>query len=152
MEKKCRILKSVNYDVHTPKHTRMHQNKQGREFQILITCLGASGLLRPRTLLQSINRSPENGLDCTKFIATNKTYCPISFGAHSSCNTLLQSFAVNRATNWRHGWFWIFHQDKQKLQFSILVYSWTAICLIFTWEDNKSQLPTNACIKSTTWS
>ena len=35
-------IKSVTYDVHTPKHTRMRQNKQGRELQILITYLNAS--------------------------------------------------------------------------------------------------------------
>ena len=42
MEKKCSILKSVTYDVHTPKHSRMRQNKQGQEFQILKTCLNAT--------------------------------------------------------------------------------------------------------------
>jgi hypothetical protein len=41
MEKKCR-LKSVTYNVHTPKHTRMCQNKQGWEFQTLITYLNAN--------------------------------------------------------------------------------------------------------------
>jgi len=35
-KKKCRVLKSVTYDVHTHKHTRMGQNKQGREFPILM--------------------------------------------------------------------------------------------------------------------
>jgi len=42
MEKKCRILKCVIYDVHTPKHTKIRQNKQGQEFQILITYLNTN--------------------------------------------------------------------------------------------------------------
>jgi hypothetical protein len=42
IEKKCRVLKSIIYDVHTPKTTKIRQNKQGREFQILITYLNAN--------------------------------------------------------------------------------------------------------------
>jgi hypothetical protein len=40
--KKCRILNSVTYNVYTPKHTRMCQNKQDKEFQILITYLNTN--------------------------------------------------------------------------------------------------------------
>jgi hypothetical protein len=76
----------------------------------------------------------------------------ISFGTYSSCTNLQHSFAVSRATNCKHRWLWTFHWDIQQLQFSLLFYSWTAICLIFTWADNKSLFPTTACTKSTTWS
>jgi len=38
---KIKDIKKCN-NVHTPKHTIMHQNKQGREFQILITYLNAN--------------------------------------------------------------------------------------------------------------
>jgi Holliday junction resolvasome RuvABC DNA-binding subunit len=39
---KCRILKSVIYDVHTPNTTKIRQKKQGQEFQIVITFLNAN--------------------------------------------------------------------------------------------------------------
>ena len=42
MEKKCRILKSVTYNVHTPNNTKIRQNKQSQKFQILITYLNAN--------------------------------------------------------------------------------------------------------------
>jgi hypothetical protein len=42
MEKKCRIFESVIYDVDTSKHIKIRQNKQGREFEILITYLNAN--------------------------------------------------------------------------------------------------------------
>jgi hypothetical protein len=42
MKKNCEILKSVTYDVHASKHNRLRQNKQGREFQILVTYLNAN--------------------------------------------------------------------------------------------------------------
>jgi hypothetical protein len=42
MEKKYKMLKSVTYDMHTHKHTKMRQNKQDWEFQILITYLNAN--------------------------------------------------------------------------------------------------------------
>ena len=61
MEKKCRILKSVTYNVHTCKHSRMCQNKQGRHFQILLTCLNAND-------------------PTAQVLPTNKNSCLISFG------------------------------------------------------------------------
>ena len=36
------IFKSANLCAHTRKHNRLHQNKQAREFQILITYSNAN--------------------------------------------------------------------------------------------------------------
>jgi hypothetical protein len=89
---KIQNIKRVTYDVHTTKHNSMCQNKQGLDFQILITYLNAN--------------DPN---------ATNKNSCSISFGAYSSCFTICLSFAISRATNQRHGWFSTFHSDIQQL-------------------------------------
>jgi hypothetical protein len=71
MEKKMQNIKKRNLDVHTPKHNRKHQNKQGQQFQILIIYLNA---IHPTELV----------------LATNKNFCLISFGSYSTCTNLQQ--------------------------------------------------------------
>jgi len=77
------ILISTTLGVHTPKHNSLRQNRQARQFQILITHSKAND-------------------PTTQLITTHKISCLNSFGTCSFCTTLWHSFTVSTATNRRH--------------------------------------------------
>jgi len=66
---KLKILISTTLGVHTPKHNKLCQNRQARQFQILITHSNAND-------------------PTTQLITTHKISHQNSFGTYSLCTTL----------------------------------------------------------------
>ena len=88
--------------MHTPKHNKLRQNKQARQFQILITHSNAND-------------------PTTQLITTHKISYLNSFGTHSFCTTLWHSFTLSTATNSRHDRFSKFYWDIQQVIICVII-------------------------------
>ena len=84
------INTSATLGVHTPKHNKLCQNRQARQFQILIKHSNAND-------------------PSTQLITTHKIARLNSFSTYSFSNTLWNCFTVSTATNGRHDQFSTFH-------------------------------------------